>query len=192
MAGHDVSDQWLVDFNDATKHLGHRLLGLDNWGPQATPEWQAQAKAYGVKLAYTPEDSTDLCAVTDDGLGWEIKKRMVGYYKADLESSSERLDAWKNGAVGASERRVLFVKWFADAWEDFTKNHQEMITKAFKRCGMFNDVNGRENHLVKVQGAPNYKAPSKDSEPAVLPSKKRKRKNANPNASERHAKRKKM
>jgi hypothetical protein len=142
-------------------------------------------------LAYTPEDTTDLCAVTDDGLGWEIKKRMVAYYKADLESSAERLSAWKDGDVGVAERRRLFVSWLADAWDDFTKNHPETITNAFKRCGMFNDVEGRENHLVKVRRAPHYEAPSKDSEPAVVPKKKRKRKNTNPNASAMHVKRRK-
>ena len=191
MASHTVCDQWLADFNDDTKFLGDRLLGLDNWGPQSTPDWQALARKYRTKLAYTPEDTTDLCAVTDAGLGWEIKKRMVAYYKADLESSVERLNAWKNGDVGVAERRFLFVKWLADAWEDFTKNHPETITAAFKRCGMFNDLDGRENHLVKVERAPHYKPPSKDSEPAVVPKKKRKRKNTNPNASARHAKRKK-
>ena len=54
------------------------------------------------------------------------------------------------GKVTAAERRVLFTKWLAEAWEDFTTNHQDQITNAFKRCGMFNDINGKENHLVKL------------------------------------------
>ena len=86
---------------------------------------------------------------------------------------------------------MLFVKWLADAWEDFTTNHPEMITNAFKRCGMFNDIEGRENHLVKIRRAPAYKVPAKDSEPAVISKKKRKR-NANPAASALHAKRRKL
>ena len=177
MASHDVCDQWLEDFHQDTKFLGDRCLGLDSWGPQATPDWQADAKKKRVKLAYSPEDCTDLCAVTDDGLGWEVKKRMVAYYKADLESSAERLEVWKgkNGGVKVPERRLLFVKWLADAWEDFTTNHPEMIT----------------NHLVKIRRAPHYKAPAKDSQPAVIPKKKRKR-NVNAAASTLHAKRKKL
>ena len=193
MASHDVCDQWLEDFHQDTKFLGDRCLGLDSWGPQATPDWQADAKKKRVKLAYSPEDCTDLCAVTDDGLGWEVKKRMVAYYKADLESSAERLEVWKgkNGGVKVPERRLLFVKWLADAWEDFTTNHPEMIKNAFKRCGTFNNIEGREKHLVKIRRAPHYKAPAKDSEPAVIPKKKRKR-NVNPAASALHAKRKKL
>ena len=43
---------------------------------------------------------------------------------------------------------------------------------------MFNDVDGRENHLVKVQGCPDYEVPAKGSEPepVVDAPKKRKRK----------------
>ena len=41
------------------------------------------------------------------------------------------------------------------------------ITKAFKLCGQFNDVHGRENHLVKIQGLPEYKPPAK-SDPWLI------------------------
>ena len=106
---------------------------------------------------YTPEECTDLVAVTDAGLGYQIKKRIVAYYKADLEKSEERLNGCKNGNVSASERRILFTGWLADAWEDFTVNHQDQITTAFKRCGMYNDLNGRENHLIKLDRMKDYK-----------------------------------
>ena len=45
-------------------------------------------------------------------------------------------------------------------------------------CEMFNDIDGRENHLVKVQGCPDYEVPAKGSEPepVVDAPKKRKRK----------------
>ena len=59
----------------------------------------------------------------------------------------------------------MFTKWAAEAWEDYSTNNQAEITAAFKRCGMFNDVDGRENHLVKVQGCPDYEVPAKGSEP---------------------------
>ena len=36
---------------------------------------------------------------------------------------------------------------------------------AFKRVGMFNDIHGRENHLIKVQGYSDYKPPAIDDEP---------------------------
>ena len=97
---------------------------------------------------------------------------MVKLYKKDLESSRERLEQWKNGDITTSERRILFTKWAAEAWEDYSTNNQAEITAAFKRCGMFNDVDGRENHLVKVQGCPDYEVPAKGSEPELAPRKK--------------------
>ena len=40
----------------------------------------------------------------------------------------------------------------------------QMISNAFKRCGQYNGIYGRENHLIKVKGAPNYVAPEKDEQ----------------------------
>ena len=127
------------------------------------------AKKMGIKLIYTPEDTTHLCAVTDVGPGNEVKRRVVKKYSDDLESSEARLEQWKNGEVPASKRRILFTHWLAEAWKDYTENHQDEITLAFKRCGQFNDIHGRENHLVKVQGCPQYEVPDKESPQLVDP-----------------------
>eukprot|EP00479_Gromia_sphaerica_P013267 TRINITY_DN7328_c0_g1_i1.p2 TRINITY_DN7328_c0_g1~~TRINITY_DN7328_c0_g1_i1.p2 ORF type:complete len:120 (-),score=18.40 TRINITY_DN7328_c0_g1_i1:350-709(-) len=104
----------------------------------------------GILLVYTPENCTDLVAVTDAGPGNEIKRRMVKMYRNDLESSPERLDQWMNGKVTTSERRILMTKWLGQSWDDFTENHQDRITKAFKQCGMYNAIDGSENHLIKI------------------------------------------
>ncbi len=95
-----------------------------------------------------------------------------------MESSRERLEQWKNGKITTSERRILYTKWAAEAWEDYAKNKQDEITTAFKRCGMFNDTEGRENHLIKVEGCPEYEVPAKGSPPeyVVAAPKKRKKK----------------
>ena len=131
-------------------------------------------------MNYTPEDTNHLDAVTDAGPGNEVKKLIVKQYKADLESSTERLDAWKNGKVSASERRILFTHWLAKAWKEYTTECQAQITKAFKKCGQYNDMQGRENHHVKVQGVPKYKVPSKDSPQLENPLKtKKKRRKTN-------------
>ena len=137
----------------------------------------------GIQLNYSPADCTHLGAVTDAGPGNEVKKRIVAFYKADLESSRERLEQWKNGKVSAAERRWLFTHWLAKAWKDYTTNCQDQITSAFKRCVQFNDVHGRENHLVKIQGVPDYKPPKKTDPWLVYPLKagKKKRKKQQPN-----------
>ena len=91
-------------------------------------------------------------------------------------------NTWK---VTAAERRVLFTKWLSEAWEDFTTNHQDQITNAFKRCGMFNDIDGKENHLVKLdKRCPEYKPPAKDAPMEIVKKKKgKKRTNKSSNGS---------
>ena len=117
---------------------------------------------FELAVVYTPEDCTDLCAVTDDGLGFEIKRRMVKYYKDDLCSSDARLEAWKNGKVPVSERRILATQWLSRAWKSYCKDHQAEITKAFKHCGMYNAIDGSESHLIRLRKWKVYKTPAKD------------------------------
>ena len=45
---------------------------------------------------------------------------------------------------------------------------------------MYNDLNGRENHLVKIDRAPDYSVPPKGSPPVKVEKKKRKRKASKP------------
>ena len=49
----------------------------------------------------------------------------------------------------------------------------------FKRCGMYNDITGKENHLVKLdKRMPNYVPPAKDAPRSVVKkTNRRKRKN---------------
>ena len=43
-----------------------------------------------------------------------------------------------------------------------------MITRVFKRCGLCNDIDGRENHLVRVRQFRDYKVPELGA-PKALP-----------------------
>ena len=80
-AGCAVSETWLEEFHKQTKRmplgLERRVLGLDNWSSQNSDHYKGRAKELLIKLAYSPENCTDMCAVTDAGPGNEIKSRMV-------------------------------------------------------------------------------------------------------------------
>ena len=58
----------------------------------------------------------------------------------------------------------------------FTTQHQDVITKAFKRCGMFNDIHGSENYLVKIERLENYTPPGEDDSLEIVQKTKPKRK----------------
>ena len=70
----------------------------------------------------------------------------------------------------------LFTKWLGNSWEDFTTQHQDLITKTFNRCGMFNDIHGR---------VPNYSPPAKDDPLEIVEKQTRKRESAKINKNQK-------
>ena len=95
-------------------------------------------------------------------MGRFLKTKVAEFYRQDFESSQERTDAYTDGKVSASERRILVSRWLGEAWRIW-KSFPGMITTSFKRMGAFNDIHGRENHLVKVRNMYSYEVPPRGS-----------------------------
>ena len=90
---------WLKDFRRQTGIREEKLLGCDNLGGQTHPDFREYArKSANTLLVYTPEDCTDLCAVTDAGLGREIKRRMKEMFEDHFD---ENCDQWEDGGITA-------------------------------------------------------------------------------------------
>ena len=104
-----------------------------------------------------PEDCTDACAIIDAGLGWFLKKFIAAKYREDYESSPERTDDWTDGNVPLWEVRILLSIWAGEAWSAL-QNRPSLITKTFKACGFYNDINGRENYLIKCRKVNDYQS----------------------------------
>ena len=132
------------------------VLGLDNLREQCSLPFQEVAAnvAPRMQLAYTPENTTDLCSVTDYDLGRLDKKRIRDQFFDDF---NERPDDWcvpgDKGGVSEREFRILITKWTAKAWE---QRDTKLICSRFKKCGMFNSLDGSENKLIEIRGLPNY------------------------------------
>ena len=60
-----------------------------------------------------------------------------------LKLYEENNDVWANGEVSASERRKRMATWFGDVWDELCET--DIIEKSFKRVGLCNDINGKEN-----------------------------------------------
>ena len=65
--------------------------------------------------------------------------------------------------LSASDRRILTTKWVAKAWARIKQN-QDMIVRYFVKCGMSNNVDGSEDHLVNIRGLEDYQMPKPESE----------------------------
>ena len=94
-------------------------------------------------------------SVVDAEIGEILKK------KIDVKiEEMRRNDPILNGRIeteGIHMLRVQMTKWAANAWDEICAT--DLIPNAFKKCGMCNDVYGRENHLVECQHLETYSPP---------------------------------
>ena len=71
-----------------------------------------------------------------------------------LKLYEENNDVWANGEVSASERRKRMATWFGDVWDELCET--DFVEKSFKRMGLCNGINGKENQLVKMRKLKTY------------------------------------
>lgn len=139
---------WLRDFCDQLPLEPHVVV-MDNLDGHATQEFRAEMKAANCELVFTPPDCTDLCAVTDAGLGRSVKRLMKEMFRSHFRDNH---DAWCNGTVTAAQRRRLAVMWFDAAVKAFALERRQQIVNAFRRCGMGGKCDGSENGFIKIEG----------------------------------------
>ena len=56
-----------------------------------------------------------------------------------------------HGKFTAGERRGVFTKWIGEAWAEMSSK-QEMIERAFRKCGISVAVDGSENDEIHIEG----------------------------------------
>ena len=129
-------------------------MQLDNLPEHCTLLYQEEARRLGIRLVYLPSHSTDVGAVIDYDLGRIDKNIIREQYAVDfVKRPAFYVDAAKDGGIKASQFRELLVSWVKLA---HSQRKPDLILKRFKNCGMYNAVDGTENHLIKVRGVPNY------------------------------------
>ena len=121
---------------------------MDNADSHITDAVAAEYKNNDVRLVCTPANRTDLCAVTDDGLGRSVKWNM----KQFREHFRENLPKWSSGKVTAADRRALAMEWFHTVVSEFRVSARDQIITAHQRCGSGLRVDGSENGKIKISG----------------------------------------
>jgi len=135
---------------------GHEnFVGMDNLSAHCSSMFKTKMRQdCSALLLYTPDGCTDLCAVTDAGLGKAVKSRMRKKYETHFEN---HLKFWLDGKNTISDIRKLLAQWLDESWKDFlAENGENQILRAFQHCGMLNSYDGTEDNLVKVTGTENY------------------------------------
>jgi len=139
------------DLVDSFPSSDEYLVCMDNLSGQINTEYRDILKKEGnAFILYTPPNCTDVCAVTDAGLGRSIKNLMRKRFKTHFEAN---IDTWTDGKVTPKERRHLYCEWLRDAMIEFYANNgQKQVLRAFEMCGLAGAYDGSEDDKIVIPG----------------------------------------
>lgn len=169
----NVALAYLHDFHEETEkyfqgdeHVEYIALQQDNLAAQNTQQCRQYAFVNDIFLINTPEDCTDVVAVVDAGPGWFLKRGIRDQYVEHFEQNPERWCGISDDPVTAAEKRILQTIWLGNMSDKLYAQQvqSQYLTGRFKICGFYNDITGRENHLVEVRKVLNYNVRSPEEE----------------------------
>ena len=100
----------------------------------------------------------------DVGLGRDLK-REYGVQQDIWLESDHNLQAWEDGSISASERRILITSWLGQAWENLQNKpgFSARVRRYFEKTGCLITVDGSFDGNIKPQGTVNYSFAVSDS-----------------------------
>ena len=162
----DQCQFWYRILNEHTDCSGDRLLQIDGFKTLVTHEWRNQYKRDRIKLILSPAGCTDAnTSVVDAHIGQNIKLKVFAEIRKMRDQDTEVNQRIEDEGIGFL--RIEMTKWVADAWEKVCQT--DMISRAFKSCGVCNDMNGNESHLVSVGSLSTYSVPPPEYVPRKVP-----------------------
>ena len=135
-----------------------KVMFCDNLEAQTTQSFLDLLHEVNCSRYLQPPESTDLIQAVDAGLG-RLTKFQVGRQFDDWMDKEDNLQKWEDGKITASEKRILITKWVGEAWEIIFKSGKYDPDKFFEHTGCLLTLDGSEDHLIKIQGLPDYKPP---------------------------------
>jgi hypothetical protein len=120
-----------------------RLLAWDTFRGHCTPDVKAAAREkHNTDIVYIPGRCTGILQPAD--VSWN--KPFKGHLQ---ESYDEWLFSGKHTFTPKGNRRAptlaTFLRWIKAAWDKVTP---EIVRHSFKKCGLSNNMDGSEDHLL--------------------------------------------
>ena len=141
-------------------------MQIDGYKVLTTKKWKNRFKRSKFKRILSPGNCTDLnTSVVDAHIGKQLKD----YVRHEIQKMRET-DPVTNNKIetsGISCLRVQITYWAAAAWKQLCASGA--IEKAFKKCGLCNDINGLENEKVEVLDLLTWSVPPKTFIPRKEP-----------------------
>ena len=125
-----------------------RLLSLDVFKGQKTPEVKQALKDLNITPSFVPPGCTGYVQVLDVAINKPLKVRIQR--QQDLHYQ-DHFDQWKEGKYTVGDRRILLTKWVAQAWDDLHKELGGTIVDTFRKLGLALAVDGSEDHEISVK-----------------------------------------
>ena len=157
---------WYEHINSVSATDEDRLIQMDGYKTLLTRKWRNQFKRDRFKQVISPADCTDAStSVVDEHIGQALKSK-ISQVIDDLELNGPELFE-KIETEGLGFFRIQFSKIACQTYKDLLKTMD--IPSVFKACGLCNDIDGKESHLIKCGNLISYKAPTKDTQRRLEP-----------------------
>ncbi len=138
-----------------------QLLVGDSHRAQITDSVKEQLKTKSdTQLGIIPGGCTDLVQPLDRCIFAAVKFHIE---RIQNQHMMENLDAYLNGSLSASKRRVLITKWVGEAWSIVTRN-KALIQRSFVKCGIALPVDGSGDHMMNIDKLADYTFPAAESD----------------------------
>ena len=149
-----INDQWKPACD------GNMLLVIDVHKAQKTPNISHRFKQSNTNVVYIPPGTTSLIQPLDVGFNAPFKAAVD---RLATQHVQDNLDAYVQGSIPATDRRVLFTKWVAQAWEEVSSN-KGAIVRSFRKCGISMPIDGSQDSEINIREPSAYSVEDSEDE----------------------------
>ena len=133
---------------DFTEAKPPRLLSLDVFAGQKTPEVKQAFKDLNIIPSFIPSGCTGYVQVLDVAINKPLKAMLSD---AAEKHYSENFEKWQSNQYTVGERRIMLTNWVGEAWTKLHKEKGHVIRETFRKLGLSLAVDGSEDHEISVK-----------------------------------------
>ena len=125
-----------------------RLLSLDVFAGQKTPEVKQAFKDLNVIPSFIPSGCTGYVQVLDVAINKPLKMMLAD---AAERHYSDNFEKWQNNTYTVGDRRTMLTQWVGEAWIRLHKEKGHVIRDTFRKLGLSLAVDGSEDHELSIK-----------------------------------------